>query len=455
MSSSAHFGVSKDVTESPSTESPVVADWEDEHAGSSSGGSLPTDHGTSDSRPAEVEDDGGDHDSSDEDSGDEDDSAWAEDEYPPLELNYEALKHIATHYLSHGKCTDISTLERGSFHEIRILEFEDGWSCIGRFTRNRNEELCVTESEVATVKYVRQYTTIPVPETYFVNLDPTHAVGAPFLLMERMPGIHLWNIWQELSTEQKTSVMAQIADVLAQLAQLKFDKIGSLNTSGTVGPLQNRFVPEHAPQRGPFNTMEEYMLSFMPEGCGMSDDVKPWYEEVRNALHKDLEDQANDPLYNPPFRLIHGDFDAQNMLFTWDDRSEPPKLSGIIDWDYTYTGPLYYLYEYPVFIRDREEMQEQYSANKIVRKNFLCALTQKFPKGSVDREDVRECFRQKSYMYNEFRNLFITNQWSGPSEETYYMREYSEGLKGIGEHLFAYGGREDYEPDSELESDVE
>ena len=142
------------------------------------------------------------------------------------------------------------------------------------------------------------------------------------------------------------------------------------------------------------------------------------------------------------------------MLFTWDDRSKPPKLSGIIDWDYTYTGPLYYLYEYPVFIRDREEMQEQYSANKIVRKNFLRALTQKFPKGSVDREDVRECFRQKSYMYNEFRNLFITNQWSGPSEETYYMREYSEGLKGIGEHLFAYGGR-DYVPDSDLESDVE
>jgi len=55
---------------------------------------------------------------------------------PPLDLNYDALKHIGTYYPpgNHGTCIDISALERGVFHEIRILHFGDGWSCIGRFT---------------------------------------------------------------------------------------------------------------------------------------------------------------------------------------------------------------------------------------------------------------------------------------------------------------------------------
>ena len=52
---------------------------------------------------------------------------WDDEEYPPLELNYDALNHIATYYLpgNHGKCTNINTIARGGFHEIRVLEFED------------------------------------------------------------------------------------------------------------------------------------------------------------------------------------------------------------------------------------------------------------------------------------------------------------------------------------------
>ena len=39
-------------------------------------------------------------------------------ETPPLNLNYDALKHVATHFLpgSHGACIEISTLPRGVFH---------------------------------------------------------------------------------------------------------------------------------------------------------------------------------------------------------------------------------------------------------------------------------------------------------------------------------------------------
>lgn len=120
----------------------------------------------------------------------EDEAVWDDDEYPPLPINKEALKHIASQLLSgnHGKCIDITVLPRGSSHEILLLHFEDGWSCICSFARDNHEPLAVLESEVATAEYVRKHSTILVRETYFVNPDPNHAVGAAFTLREKIEG---------------------------------------------------------------------------------------------------------------------------------------------------------------------------------------------------------------------------------------------------------------------------
>ena len=385
--------------------------------------------------------------------------SWRSDEYPPLNINYEALKQVATQCLSdqHGKCTDIKTISRGSYHEIRVLIFEDRWSCIGRFTRNRDEHPGVMESETATIKYVRHHTSIPVPETYFETFDPTNTVGAAFVLTERIPGTYLYTFWYELTIDQKVDVMGQIADVLAQLSTLKFDKIGSLNMSGTVGPLQNLSIPNHE-IRGPFNNMEEFMFSFIPEDGIFTPEVEPLYSGIRKTFHKELEDQNDDSLYIPPFRLIHGDFDGQNMLFTWPDSSQPPKLSGIIDWDYSYIGPLYYLYEYPIFIRDVDTRPSLYDSNKVIRKQFVRTLVDKFPKGSIDRQDVREAFRQKNYGYNWFRNIWMPTgkqMLTDAEQEKLWAKHYTDGLRGRDEYAFPYGGRLDYEPDSELESEEE
>jgi hypothetical protein len=67
---------------------------------------------------------------SNESSDDASSDAASEDSWafgsPPLVLNYDAIKHIGTHLIpgSHGCCTDISTLQRGQFHEVRIFAFQ-------------------------------------------------------------------------------------------------------------------------------------------------------------------------------------------------------------------------------------------------------------------------------------------------------------------------------------------
>lgn len=384
--------------------------------------------------------------------------SWHSDEYAALELDYDALRHVARYYLpgNHGKCIDITNMGRGSYHEIRVLHFDDGWTCSGRFTRDKQEDIAVTESELATREHVLKHTSIPVPQTYYVNLDPTHPVGAPFVLMEHMQGHGLYKLWKALETDFRLDVLSQITEVIAQLARLHFARIGSLKMGDVVGPLQNVAIPSRESGRGPYTTTLDYLLGFLPDNANRSAEVVAMYTEIRAGLKDFMSTQADNTTVHSPYRLIHGDFDAQNMLFIWESPETPPKLSGVIDWDCSYTGPLYNLCEYPTFIQDNDLEGHLYEENKVLRKGFVRMLAQRFPKRSRDREEVRECFRRKTFALNGFFNIFASYLGNKSDFDVDSVGLYLEQLRAIGagtESYPAYNGRHDYAPDSELESD--
>ena len=55
-----------------------------------------------------------------------------------------------------------------------------------------------------------------------------------------------------------------------------------------------------------------------------------------------------------PFVLVHGDFDAQNILVERSVNDEI-KIVGIIDWEFSRTGTLWNLCEYPIWIQEDKE----------------------------------------------------------------------------------------------------
>jgi fructosamine-3-kinase len=379
-------------------------------------------------------------------------------ETPPLDLNYEALKHIATMYLSHGTCVDITTLRRGSYHEVRFLHFDDGWSCIARFTRDY-EMLCKIESELATMEFVRKHTTIPVPRVYFVNRNENHVVGAPFVLMERLEGDRLCDVWTELTLEHKLAVIRQLANVHGQLAGLKFGAIGSLNSNGTLGPLISITQEWDAMSDGAFTSTLDCFFAFLrDDGVCRTSAARECYPAIRDELRSFLEKEASNPTLKAPYRLIHGDLASQNILVLKGDPTQSIKISGVIDWDYSHTGPLYYLCEYPHDILDWFDFPERHVDNKVLRKHFVTSLIEHFPEGSVERKQVKQCFREKSYILNAFHNLFIRRSWPESVEES-LVRGFLRHVRGESEKWMRLpydGGSFDWEPDSDLEdSDFE
>ncbi|KAL4889381.1 hypothetical protein BDV59DRAFT_205367 [Aspergillus ambiguus] len=269
--------------------------------------------------------------------------------------------------------------------------------------------------------------------------------------MERLPGQHLYRIWDGLLLDHKKAVLDQIAAVLNQMAMLKFDEIGSLQEDG-LGPFIHLCLPTN--KEGTYKSTLDFLCAFIDEKSVESLELKTLYGQIKETLENFFTSPADASYFHPPFRLIHPDFDAQNLLFVKpaDNSEARPCLSGVIDFEYAHTGPLYYLYEYPIFIQDVDFSPELYEENAVLRPYFARALRQGFPKGSPDAIAARNAMRDKTFILNEFKRVFTSMKMPESIMEIQAATFLQQLEEGTGH---AYTGRPDYVPDPELWSDDE
>ncbi|KIL90360.1 hypothetical protein FAVG1_06091 [Fusarium avenaceum] len=367
------------------------------------------------------------------------------DEPPKLDLNIEVLKVRATEAMR-ATCTSVERLTRGSWHEIFALGFEETdatpyqslirakYSCIARFARVKGND-AKEKSEVATIRYLKQHTSIPVPEIYLQDLDPENNVGAAFVLMERLPGRHLYKTWDDMSLDKKKVAVSEIASIIVQFASLRFDKIGCLTQDG-LGPILS---PCYKEPQGPFDSTLHYLESFISPDTVESSELAQLFQQIRREVAIFVH-RENAVYLKPPFAFIHTDFDAQNMLFLESPDGSGPKLTGLIDFEFAHTGPLYYLYEYPIFIQDVSWSKHMYAENAILRSHFVSQIFN----GLADSE-ARKIFvaamNAKCFLLNSFQDTFMTMQCSEDALiqlATYYLKSLRDGT-GL-----AYSGRLDY-----------
>lgn len=376
------------------------------------------------------------------------DEAYDSDEPPELELELGKLMGRVSDVLK-VKCIGAKKLTRGASHEIFTLQFQEtptapeslaqaGFCCIARFTRG-NCDTAKSTSEIATARYLRRFTELPVPEIYYYDLDPDNDIGAPFVLMERMPGRHLHKIWDNLPLEGKKSALSQIAWVIAQFASLKFDQIGSLDEQG-VGPI---ISPCFEQPKGPFQSTGEYLRSFVSIQSVESSELQNLFQQIGEEIDRLLALNDYATYLQSPFCLIHADFDGQNMLFLESPGESGLKLVGLIDFEYAYTGPLYFLYEYPIFIQDVSWSKDLYAENAILRAHFVRAIYEALPTAEA-RATLIASMNEKSFALSGFRDSFMAFKCSEKTlvnSTTFYLQSLEDGT-GL-----AYSGRPDYTPE--------
>ncbi|QVM10733.1 hypothetical protein D8B26_005386 [Coccidioides posadasii str. Silveira] len=189
--------------------------------------------------------------------------------------------------------------------------------------------------EIATMKYISQKTTIPIPHLFGYSIHRDNVLGLPFMAVEYIAGKTLHGIdVPRLSDELRLHLLDQLADVYIQLYRQQFDHVGALTLDGD----DEKWVFEHnrpltielndqelsgmnsseiIPARQTYNSTIDYayaVLKLVFNDFYRGRDSILNEKDARNYLYGIFASQGivmewvNQEDNHGPFILMHGDF---------------------------------------------------------------------------------------------------------------------------------------------------
>ncbi|KAI1910132.1 hypothetical protein LOZ65_006425, partial [Ophidiomyces ophidiicola] len=207
--------------------------------------------------------------------------------------------------------------------------------------------------EVATLDFLRNVLDIPVPEVIDWSPPSTQpeAVGAGYMLMKKVKGCHLSEVWPGMSESQRFRFVKSVVAIEAKLSRLGIQGYGSIyyRDSYPNGMPLEISAPDQGSEA---DVLEKFVLgpsterNFWVDGRGSLElDRGPSKEDRAREAHIKLLHRFLTlvPYILPPADItqavvLHHDLHADNIFIDIDD---PTKITGIIDWQATYAAPLF------------------------------------------------------------------------------------------------------------------
>lgn len=151
-----------------------------------------------------------------------------------IKFNMDELASTAAKSIGAAKCVNVEKCPDGLYNKAYILTMDNGEQVIAKLPNpNAGFPYYTTASEVATMDFARNVLQTPAPRVYAWNASSSadyakNPVGAEFIVMEKMPGVPLSEIWWNLQPNKKLKVFRQIARYQRRWADIKFNRFGSL-----------------------------------------------------------------------------------------------------------------------------------------------------------------------------------------------------------------------------------
>lgn len=174
----------------------------------------------------------------------------------------------------------IDVIGRDPLSRTFSVSMQDGNHLIARIA-DSHMPTHIIESEIATMKFVLERTSIPVPKILAYGLDQSHPLGA-HMLIEKVAGARLDTIFDDLPAEAQDSLVTQLAQFMLEASRHSFPAIGSIAlpqpaAAASPSPTDPTTVPPLGPlthpcfyvdgrnsltlDRGPFPTARAYFLA--------------------------------------------------------------------------------------------------------------------------------------------------------------------------------------------------
>ncbi|KAF1940271.1 kinase-like protein [Clathrospora elynae] len=295
-----------------------------------------------------------------------------------------------------------------------------------------------TESEVATINFIRKETDMPVARIVAFDSDNQNELGFEWILMEMMPGTTLRNMWRKISWYAKETLVRQLAVYQSQLFAKQFRRIGNLfhsdNSTGekceglqqgsesfVLGPIVSLvfFWGDHLTHdvsRGPFDTSHDWLQSRLEfvrvdqelilKASDDEDDIEDaeFTKELAGLLTQAIPDVFSARLSEAePSVLFHNDLSMQNILVDGDG-----KLTAVIDWECVSAVPLWRACQFPQFLegraRDDKPVREEYAPDSEDERREVAASPD-----ALGSESVNELYCEHLLEYEQtlLRRVFM------------------------------------------------
>ncbi|GKZ34583.1 hypothetical protein AbraIFM66950_004897 [Aspergillus brasiliensis] len=322
---------------------------------------------------------------------------WLTNEKQQLEQRYvkfnidSLCSQAASLFSPETRCVRIDKIE-GNYSKAFLLTMNDGNELVAKIPcPNAGAPMLTTESEVATLKFLRSHLSIPVPEVYAWCSDTTNPVGAEYILMEKVHGVSLTERWDTMNTLQRYKLIDGILQMEKELQKLQLPAYGSLFLQETfpssyhrchlptsldpdrlfcIGPSFDRSytasIGGPGLDAGPWTSILEFALSaprreltrIAEKSNDVQQDLNSFGNEQSSKEYSDLlektllilpalsqhpgvQDSATSSIW-------HTDLHLGNIFVSLND---PTKTEGIIDWQSAEAAPLFIQARFPEFLR--------------------------------------------------------------------------------------------------------
>ncbi|KAH8084360.1 hypothetical protein BXZ70DRAFT_571027 [Cristinia sonorae] len=310
-------------------------------------------------------------------------------------------------------------------------------------------------SEVATMEYIEKYTTIPSPRVVYHSTDPDQdGVGLPFLITTEVQGVRLHDVWDNMADEQRDIVLAQVVDILLQLSEHRFDKIGALFKSEKGGEGKAawevrppRFGFTHsAVENATYRSGADYLTALA--NALLRDEfeqefgapAKPYSYAILWTMRSFIPAFCDFTLDTAGFPLLPSDFLPRNIFIT--DAHSHPRISGILSWRYTTTAATSIFAQCPLLIVDKPVWDPHHHLrprNKRDQDSFhammLKAEKERYPDGD---QPLSRAFKKSRgiYLLNQCLEYYGSPIWSELYPQLFeyvfdgqeFSEEYNEAL---------------------------
>lgn len=123
---------------------------------------------------------------------------------------------------------EVSFFKEGGFNKVYQVSYTKQSTAYLFRVALPAEPYFKTESEVATIAFLRAKASIPVPRVYALDSSSDNELTFEWILMEKLDGVPLGDVWHDIPWERKLELTENIAGMVKQMQDHKFEQIGGL-----------------------------------------------------------------------------------------------------------------------------------------------------------------------------------------------------------------------------------